>query len=351
MSIKKVLTIAAAAAALTALSIPAMAESTLYGSARMATFYNFADLKGKDSSGFDEHLQANSRLGFRANNGAVGGVAELGASAAATTGNGISLRLLYGTWDFGSGVLTVGQDYNSYYSFTEQVHGDDNNMNGYGSLWDTRQAQIRVNLKNGLYFAAITPTGNVSGTTTGTNAENTSPNNKMYLPKLNLGYKGKAGTFNYNVGVVGQTLENSYKEQITAILGYVQGRAAFGATSVLASFSYAQNAGNMGFSGRASATGTTDIVNANGFEGFLQVGQRFSDTLSANVGFGYTADKYDTSGAKYDDKMLIFVNAPITLAKNVTVTPEFSYYDQLDKNGATEDSKSYALGAKWQINF
>jgi hypothetical protein len=356
MNFKKSLAIVAAAGALTALALPAMAETTLYGQARLATFYNFSELNKETSaggkySGFDEHLHANARFGIKASDGAVGGQVEYGAS-----GGNANIRLLYGNWNFGSGKLTVGQDYNSYYLFTAQVHGDDNAMNGYGNLWDGRQAQLRVNLNNGLYIAAITPYGNVNAANSATgaavtNAESSS-NIKLYMPKLNVGYAGKAGAFGYNVGVVGQSykLGKPADKQVTAALAYFQGSAAFGATSLMYNLSYGQNVGNLGFASRM-AYDTTNKKNASGFEGLLQATQKISDTVSANAGIGYVTDKSKLSGAKQDNKMLLFVNAPITLAKNVSVTPEFDYYDELKNAAGKKQAKSYAFGAKWQINF
>lgn len=359
---KKQLVILSAVAAVTAFAVPAMAETTFYGSARMATFYNFADSKGATgkTSGFDEHLQANSRFGANFSNDAVGGRVEVGlrdnnaAINGSTTTNLVYTRLLYGTYKFGAGKLTVGQDYNSYYTFTAQVHADDNVMNGYGSLWDGRQPQLRVNLNNGLYFAAIQPTGNVNAATSTTggivsNAEATN-NIKLYLPKLNVGYAGKSGNISYNVGVVGQTFKNvAADEQVNALLGYVNGKASFGATSLMANVSYAQNAGNMGFAGRQSFAAATK-KDAKGFEGYVQLSQKLSDTLSANAGLGYVTDK--TSGnADADDKMLLFVNAPITLVKNVYITPEFSYYDEMKSAAGADQAKSYALGAQFRIDF
>ncbi len=355
MSFKKTVAIAAAVGALSALAIPAMAETSFYGSARLSTFYNMNDTKATtgQTAGFDEHLQTNSRFGVDFKNGDVGGKVEYGASG------GANIRLLYGTWNFGGGVLTVGQDYNNYYLTSAQVHGDDNSNNGLGALWDTRQAQLKVKLNNGLYFAAIQPTGNVSVTATSTaggfsNFESANGGkSSQILPKLNIGYAGKAGTVGYNVGVVGQTYKNSSDKSVNSFLGYAQGTAAFGATSLQGSLSFSQNAAEMGFAGRAvSGMVGTDYKNTVGFEGYLQATQKFSDTLSGNIGFGYVADKQDISGAKYDDKMALFINAPITLAKNVTVTPEFDYYDQLkDGSGTDQKKKDYAIGAKWQINF
>lgn len=344
---KKQLVILSAVAAVTAFAVPAMADTTLYGSARMAVFYNSIDTKTASGTqaGIDEHLQANSRFGANFSNGDVGGKFELGlknsedASAAYT-------RLIYGTYNFGAGKLTVGQDYNSYYTFTAQTHKDDNGLNGFGSLWDGRQAQLRVNLNNGLYFAAIQPTGNVQNS----NAETSTVPLKVIVPKLNVGYAGKAGALSYNAGVVGQSFKiETINEQVTALLGYVNGKAGFGATTLMFNASYAQNAGDMGFSGREKFSSTAK-KDAAGFEGYVQLNQKLSDKIAANVGLGYVTDKRD-SDAKADNKMAFFVNAPITLAKGVYVTPEVSYYDNMKSATGTNESKSYGAGAQFRIDF
>ncbi|NJD92157.1 MAG: hypothetical protein FIA91_11705 [Geobacter sp.] len=361
---KKSILVLTAAAMVTAAAVPALAETSLYGSARVATFYDISqtyDAKtGVDAgkySGFDEHLQGNSALGVNFNNGEVGGRVEVGAGSST-----VSTRLVYGTWNFGSGKLTIGQDYNSYYLGAAQVHGDDNALKGYGALWDNRLPQLRVNLNNGLYFAAIQPyqnttavvnpaagTPNASGAAV-PNSESVS-NNKIYLPKLNVGYAGKAGVYSYNTGVVGQFYENDSKgkNRINALLGYLSGSAAFGSTTVTGNAGYAQNAGNLGLAGRLDYN-IAKKDNARGFEGFVQVSQKLSDRLKANVGAGYVYDKR-SSDKSADDKLAFFINAPVTLAKNVSVIPEFSYYDELSSTNDVKQAKSYAVGAQFRIDF
>jgi hypothetical protein len=345
MNVKKTVAIAGA---LTALALPAFAETSLYGSARVASFWNVTDTAGNKEGDIDEHLQGNSTFGANFVNGAITGKVEFGAGTGA-----VGTRLLYGTWNFGEGKLTVGQDYNSYYLGSAQVHTDDNASKAYGALWENRQAQIRVNLNNGLYFAAIQPSTGLTatGAPSYTTSNTQTTGHEIYLPKLNVGYAGKTGSIGYNFGVVGQTFKNeAVNKQVTSVLGYAQGTAAFGATSLQGSASFAQNAGNMGFMGRA-VYDTAAKKDVTGFEGYLQASQKVSETVSANIGFGYTYDQSSASGAKADDKMLFFVNAPVTLTKNAFVVPEFSYYDQLKKAGVDEKNKLYAVGAKWQINF
>jgi hypothetical protein len=309
---------------------------------------------GIDTNGFDEHLQANSRFGANFKNGDFGGKVEVGlnSTTGAAAGNTVT-RLLYGTWNFGSGKLTVGQDYSRYHTLTNQAYSDDNGNIGYGALWDGRQAQIRVDMNNGFYFSAIKPNGNVdNGNQEVANAAGNTGNDS-YLPKLNVGYAGKAGGFGYNVGVVGQFYKNqTIDEQITAAMAYFTGNTTFGATTVGFSTSYGQNVGNMGFSGRMSYD-TAALENVSGFEGMLTLGQKLSDTLSLNAGFGYVTDKSGADGAERDDKLLLWANMPVKLAKYVTLVPEVSYYDQLSETttSADSDAKNWAVGAKWQIDF
>ncbi|MDD2850587.1 MAG: hypothetical protein PHY09_01640 [Desulfuromonadaceae bacterium] len=344
MSIKKTVAIAAAAAALTALALPAMAETTLYGSARMSAFWNTVDVDSAVGSNtdFNEHLQGNSRFGAKFANGNMTGRVELG--------TGVNLRLLYGSYKFDFGSVLVGQDYNKYWVGSEQVYGDDNGNNSYGSLWDTRQPQVRVQLNNGLYLAAIQPSTISAPTTT-----------ENYLPKLNVGYDGKIDNFSYGVGVVGQ----SYKVQvattgdtggtITSLMGYAHGKFTAGPAAVVFNLGIGQNMGDMGFtsiSGKNKfAVSGNKIEDTTNFEGMVQGSYTVSPMVKLNAGVGYVLDKNDTY-LNDDNLMAIFVNAPITVAKGFTVVPEISYVDELDNAANNANgNKTYAVGAKLQMDF
>lgn len=343
-----------------ACAAPAMAETTFYGSARLGTFWNISEANGKTTAGFDEHQYLTSWLGVNFNNGPIGGTVEIGSlegGAGAPFGQSAWTRLWYGTYKFDSGKITIGQDYNSYFVCSNQIHGDDNASIFYGATWDWRRPQIRLNWNNGLYFAAIQPTAvNVIGYASPggavANAESFA-HVKIYMPKLNVGYSGKIGAFGYNAGAVGQTYKDEnvgVNKQVTSVLGYFSGSYDLGATSFLFNTSYGQNVGSMGFSGRqpAQLVGTT-WQDAAGFEGFLQVTRKISDSLEFNAGVGYVNDK--VSGLHADDRMNVYVNVPITIAKNFSITPEFDYYDELKGTDGKAQPKSYAFGAKWQISF
>lgn len=345
---KQMMTIAAIGALSAVTALPAMAaDVNFYGQARLATFYNMIDdAAGESTNGFDEHFQPNSRFGANFKNGDFGGKVEIGLGSTINA-TALYTRLLYGTWNFGSGKLLVGQDYNRYWVGSAQVHGDDTGFTGYGATDDKRSPQIRVDMNNGFYFAAIQSKNNVNNG----NQETVTGGNEAYLPKLNVGYAGKAGNFSYNAGLVGQFYKDkAIDEQITSLMGYLSGKYAMGATALQFNLSYAQNPAEMNFQGRlARKAGTEDVT---GFEGFVQLSQTLSPTLSLNAGVGYITDKADDYAKDTDDKMAAFINMPVKLAKYVTLTPEISYYDQLDEvAGVASDANHWAVGAKWQIDF
>ena len=91
--------------AIAAFAAPAFAADdykfSVYGSARMATFYN--DFDQADDSDFNMDLQGNSRFGMKASKGAVSGHVEMG------IGNNVTRRIITGTYAFDGGKLTIGQ--------------------------------------------------------------------------------------------------------------------------------------------------------------------------------------------------------------------------------------------------
>ena len=132
------------------------------------------------------------------------------------------------------------------------------------------------------------------------------------------------------------------------------------------------NPAEMGFAGRLARGTTADVSdNVTGFEGYLQLTQKLTNNVNMNIGVSYVCDKGEAQYAAVagppaipaytqrvtDDKMAAYINFPITLAKNVSVTPEFYYEDQLGETFGSSfartdgKNKTYQVGAKWQIEF
>ncbi len=128
---RKLLIVLAAFAFVVAYTVPTLAADwSFYGSARMTTFY---DSVSEEKAGFDDgdttwNQQGNSRLGATVKAGNIGGGFEYG--------TGINLRKLYGTYNFGSGQILIGQTYtpvNMFYS--NQVYGGDTEDCPLDELW------------------------------------------------------------------------------------------------------------------------------------------------------------------------------------------------------------------------
>lgn len=362
MNFKKVVTIAATAGALAALAAPAMAETTPYGSVRMTTFWNTVDtetagINNGTTTDFKENLHANSRLGVDFSNGTHGGKIELGLG----TGTGVSVRHAYGTEKFNFGTVLVGQTENPYYLFSASVAKDDGVNNGYGALWDTRTPQIKLTLNNGFYVAAMMPTTYSTSTTTALDTGAT----ENYLPKMNVGYEGKAGNFAYGAGVVGQTYKQTVayaagppvvaaaNDTVTSLLGYFHGKLTAGAAAMQFNLGVGQNIGDMGFM-NANATPTNRFTagkDTTTIEGYVQGSYTLSPMLGLNAGVGYVQDDNDSFLNK-DNRMMMFVNTNITVAKGFVVTPELAYFDQLDQAATNvKGDKEYLVGARWMMNF
>ncbi|MBV5341748.1 MAG: hypothetical protein J0665_19705 [Deltaproteobacteria bacterium] len=351
MNFKKAVTIAAAAGALAALAVPAMAEMTPYGSMRFQTFYRTADpVVGSSDTDLTWDLAANARLGVKGTTGNIGGVVEMG-----FVSGDLKTRLMYGTYKTSLGTLLIGQDYSNNWMTSAQVDLNDKGFSGYGALDNSRQPQVKFTMNNGLYFAGIKPT--VAATTTTTDYDS-------ILPELNVGYKGKAGNFDYNAGVLFQTFD--YKtatldETVNSYLVYFGGKMAAGPASLQFNLGYGQNTGDMSIARDARSLTTALPLVTNKFivasaadttsiEGFIQAGYKLSDMVSLYAGVGYAADDSDVY-ADADDKMAFFVNAPITVAKGFTVVPEFSYYDQMKNSAGADERTDYSVGAKLQMDF
>lgn len=365
MNFKKTAAIVAAAGALAALAVPAMAETTLYGSARTATFwttnqpgYAAGAVKPDNNTDFDLRNQTNSRFGAKFANGDVTGQIELGlglSGLGTAVGGGntaVYTRLIYGTSKFDFGTLLVGQTYTPYWFASDQVALDDQGNNGYGSIYDGRQPQLKLTLNNGVYVALIRP-----GTPAAAPATS-----ETFFPKVAAGYEGKAGIFAYGAGVAAQMYTDraaaGQDESVTSVLGYFHGKLPAGPANIGFNLGVGQNLGNMGI-----AEGLSAAYNATGkkmennltVSALVTAGFIVSPTVKVNVGLGYvTTDGKTAAGVdfkKADNKLSAYVSAPIILAKGFSVTPEFTYQDQLDESTGAKGAKDYIYGAKWQFDF
>ncbi len=343
-----------ACAAMAAMAAPAFAKDvTLYGSARLATFYEHTDNVNVGGPGTDDtdlrfRLQGNSRLGMRASDGPLGGHVEFG--------TGVNVRLLYGTYKFDAGTLLVGQAETPYNYLLPSVVLDDAGGYGYGVPYSSRRAQLRYTMDNGFYFAGMDPNA-PTGIPTAANLPDpistSGDDNNVYMPQLVVGFANKVDGFDYNVGVTGLWYERNDFD-VVAGMAYIISNIDLGVAKVAVTAHAGQNAGAFLLNRGEGApifepTNRRNVFNAGGS---LAV-----NAFGANVGGAYAYDKPEGQSSDRD-KWMAFVNYPVRLAKGFTVVPEFAYYNTSPRaaagvvaglHGGGRDA--YFAGAKWQIDF
>jgi hypothetical protein len=353
----------------------AAADWNFYGSSRVSTFWENVDGNAPstvDQDQFAMNLQGNARIGAN-----VKVSDEL--SGRFEYGSGVNLRLLYGTWNFGSGALTVGQAYSPLNMFnSNQVYGGDTDLLNVGGVYSGREPLLQlafggfkvalVELNNadnvsfsnedGYEFASVDENGvptvqTVDATTNVGNVENTMP-----AIEMSYGYSQD----NWNVKVAGgyQSYERHFGGTEIDVDSYIvalSGGVNFGAIYLKANLYAGENAGNLiainttgtGFSGDGlaginAAGNDTDDNDVMGY--VFVVGGKINDMFSVEAGVSAASQERD-SWTDSDDVSSAYLNSTITWAPGVTATPEIG---MIDYDEAGQDEVTY-FGAKWQINF
>lgn len=146
---RKVMMIVIIGALAAVLAVTASANDwSLYGSARMGTFWTSEDLGDQtDAFGRDDvddlkwDFQTNSRIGAKVKGDKVSGRFEYG-----TSGGNANIRLLYGVWQFTENWgLKVGQDYTPvYFGLSAQAFDNDANLWQTGNAYGGRKGQVAL---------------------------------------------------------------------------------------------------------------------------------------------------------------------------------------------------------------
>ncbi len=327
----------------------AAADWNFYGSSRVATFYGNVegiDSNTQDTDFFDLNLQGNARIGAN-----VKVSDEL--SGRFEYGTAVNLRLLYGTWNFGSGALTVGQTYSPLNMFTSgQVFGADAGLLNVGGVYSGREPLLQ--LAFGGFKVALVELNHADNVAS-TYDENT-------MPAIEARYRYARDNWNVEIGGGYQTYEsqNSITGVDVDIDSYVVALAGgynFGALYVKANVYTGTNGGNLialNTSGTGWAGGGLAGLNAAGNDvddndmmGYvLVVGGKINDMFSVEAGYSYAEEELD-SDLDADEVSAYYLNTTITFAPGVFVVPEIGMIDG-DEDGDTEVTY---FGAKWQINF
>jgi len=356
------------------MALPAMAADertvTLYGSARMETFIQDFDKETSSSLNFDDkdliwRLDASSsRFGARFKAGDLGGNVEIRPNSAS------DMRHWYGTWNFGSGTLLLGQTWAPSFMpiCDECMIGGGGFLSGYGDLaGGLRTGQIRVTfpmkaVNGNLDLAALTPTSNTTDKGAFTaDTDATIPRLEAALSFASGAISGKVlaayGSFDV-VDTNNKDLSvDSYflLANVTGSFGPFWLSLAGGIGQNMADYGYVSgNVFNAGYS-----TLSAGIVDVDQTRFVAELGFKLSDKAALFVNYAQLSEERDsltTAGVSdEDEKSAMAFGAIITVAKGFTMTPEVVITDEGERTtagvkGLDRGNKKY-YGIYWQIDF
>jgi len=278
-------------------------------------------------------------------NGDISGRFEYG-----HTDNDVTLRRLYGTWNFGPGELTIGKEYTPIHFVTNQVYDNDYGLRGFGGFFTFRpMIQVKV---DGFKLALINP--NNDGAPVGFDYDNT-------YPKVEASYTLAMDTFSikafggWNAYEIVDPADNEY--DVTSYIYGVAGVVNAGPVTLKAMIWGGQNVGSYGLTtdqevNFAHNYEAGDIRDNNGYGGVASIGVKINDVICVEAGYGYVTGEDDPVGKNHNDEAwAAYLQAPITLAQGVTIVPEIGHYDYEENDTNSDEGYESYFGAKWQINF
>jgi len=341
-------------------------------------------------------LQSNSRFGANVKWGNVGGGMELGVGGVNLSSNAqdntVYLRLLYGTWNFGSGIFEIGQDYGSYFYLVSNlcgVGGQECNGIGFGSIYPGRVPQLALKI-GGFRVSLEQPklVDSFSGTTTRpitsqtillvnnstlATTEATFVKTDNTFPRLAASYTFNAGPGQFFIGGQYNTFKeifnvNNTTENDNTVMGWTLGagtKLSFGPFYINATAQYGQNPNNAG-SGPATLYPSVQLydvatdTNKNSDYMAFQIipGFKLTDSINFEGGFiwqkGKVTSPVDSSLDFKQTTYTYYVQMVWSPTKNVFIIPEVGLidFDKLSVQGGDIPYGSTSwLGIKWQINF
>jgi len=326
------------------------ADWSFYGSARMGTWwYANSDFEvpladnvpGAMSSGTRDHsdldlshfLQSNARIGANVTSGDVSGRFEYGAADGKA-----NIRILRGTWSFGPGELTVGQDYTpiSWTWYSNQVVNNDEGLLSLGLMYAGRKPMLQFKY-GGFKLALISP--NVV-TSDGDAVHGVGYDTDVVIPKVEVAYRHSADNFFIDVGGGFQTYEYSDKndESGTTLTSWVVGAGGgynFGKGYAKLQLNYDVNGAAYGLARYApeavftsKSDSAEDFTDPTRFGAAFSVGGQINDMIDVELGVGM--QQYINKQSGYDlenTTYALYLQFPFVPASGVTITPEVGYMD------------------------
>ncbi len=369
---KKFIIFVAAIAMVGSFVATAMADVSLYGSARFRSYYKDSDPGGPGAvtdgdlewrmghlTRFGANFKSDKITGkfemdARAGGKGVTGDIE-GSSGASELGN-LRLRLLWGEYDFGSWKFLVGQNYPLYDAPVSGINYYSGGLQQFGGIGITvaRTSQMRFTINN-LRIAFLqtdTSKGGLPGYTSDVD---------VILPKIEARYDLKAdwGVLNFIGGYQTYKAVNALDQDktISSWVAGVRGKFNFGPAYLGAALTYRQNGGNYGawtaINENAQFDGT-DVQDTTAWGGVVALGYKINDSNTVEVNYATVNSEYDLPGTYEDKTQAIALLYKYTVAPGFYIIPEFIFQDNQETTTAGVDSDNgddTIIGIFWRIDF
>ncbi|MCF8067981.1 MAG: porin [Desulfobacterales bacterium] len=347
---KKLLVLFVAAMMIAAAGSASASDVSLYGSARMATFWEdySEEIIGNTDGDSDLlwDLQGNSRFGAKFKGEKINGRVEVALNGA-NDGKAVETRHIYGTYNFGAGELLVGQTYTPVDdAYSGQVWGEDLALEGFGDLQPGRKPMIQMTFDN-FKLAFVSP--DADGT-----ADDTVD---VTIPLVEASYTMDMSNFGIDLYGGYQTYEETFGTKDMDVDSYVfavGARADLDPMYVKAKISFGQNLGNYGGmdSTYNETYSTFDGVNDEDSENMGVVGVagfKVNDKTNIEAGIGYAKDERGNN--EEEENMSYYLQAKFSILKNFRITPEIGFLDFDEDVAGTDQGDILYVGAQWRIDF
>jgi len=371
---KKFIVLLAVIAMVGAFTATAIADVSLYGSARFRTYYADVD-SGDPTVSSDKDLEwrmgnltrfgadfkgdkVTGKFEADARAGSAGTTADIESSGGASGLGNMRLRHLWGQYDFGAGKLMIGQNYPLYDAPANGVAYYSGGFQKFGGIGitDARTSQLRLTFGNFRLAFLQCDTTNGSPSASYNDVDIT-------FPKIEARYDMKLDAFALNFIGGYQTYEiedtaTSNSENITSWALAARGKANFGPGYAGLALTWRQNGDNYGawtVSTKETATfQNNDLKDATAFGLVATLGWKINDMFTLEGSYAALSSSQDTDLDNEDDASVWGIIAKIDVAPGVRIQPELIFQDNKDvKNDAvnTDQGDATIFGVWWMISF
>ena len=406
---RKLLVLLVASAFVVGFTVPAVAADwTFFGDSKFHTFWIE---ESKESAGApgglfdDEDLfwgrSAGVAVGASVSAGDIGGFFQFRPIETGFTMDG-DFSMMYGTWNFGAGTLVVGRALGPVNFFpSNMVFLDEHGLVGLGGVFTYFKPLIALKFARdwgNIHLAAVEPqtttrvypipggaqdmVGSIvapwNSQDWGTEATLTGYGDcDTQLPKLEASYGYSFGPVSFSLMGGWQEFEerNTATDKSYDITSWIVGlgvKTSFGPLYINGVVTTGQNEEQymcewqQGNDSAFYDPGTDSIID-NETVGFnLVAGVKVNDMVTIEAGYGWLEHELDhlpsgwAAAGLEDETETIYLQAVITLAKGVTITPEIGKIDWDENtignglqsgNPAADEGDMVWYGAQWRIQF